>query len=440
MDRTTAREADKAGPGATARVARVRQVYQELRSIRKTAKALGIGYGTVQKILAECPPDGAATRYQDRGDHAILELTVPRPVTNERDLVAAAGIDLSRWRVARFECTRWTTTMKLGGGRGAADRVAQAENWRVWVRLEPVLPRPLLAAADAVFDRLKARAPRYPAPPRPKPIKRGEPHLLEVDLFDHHFGKLCWAAETGQSYDLRIAERLYQAAVTELLGLWDGFRIDQIVLPLGNDFFHVDRRDNTTTAGTPQDMDSRYAKMVEVGEVAVLRAIEALMAAAPVHVLWVPGNHDWHASYHLARTVAAWFHRAPRVSVDVSPNPYKRVRYGTNLIGYAHGDEIKPVLLPGFMAQQWPDDWAATTCHEWRLGHEHRTRVMRQLATDSETHQGVVLRWLSSLTATDSWHHRRMLTGNRRAAESYLMGFETGYRGHKVAWAAAPGR
>jgi hypothetical protein len=285
---------------------------------------------------------------------------------------------------------------------------------------------PAVSAMDAIAARLEARAPKkWPPLHRRAPT---DPHLLEIDLFDVHFGKLCWGKEVGEDYDLEIAESLYREAVTDLLAKASAFEIEEIVLPIGNDFFHIDNHANTTTAGTPQDTDGRIEKILEAGQLAVVWAVEYLLAVAPVRVVWVPGNHDRLTSYCLAQTIRAYFRNCPDVQVDVSPSPRKRVRYGVNLIAYTHGDGEKPESLPAIMAQEWPEDWAATTTREWRLGHRH-TQAKRETLPVA-TSNGVTMRWLGSMCPPDSWHARRGYVGNRRVAEAYLMSKERGYTGH----------
>src|SRR4051812_36416642 len=59
-------------------------------------------------------------------------------------------------------------------------------------------------AMEAIASRVASKAPAPVKRVAWKPAKI----LAEISIYDHHFGKLCWAPETGTNYDLDIAERL----------------------------------------------------------------------------------------------------------------------------------------------------------------------------------------------------------------------------------------
>ncbi len=374
------------------------------------------------------PPDFKRTESDD-GKSSVEFLTSKRIRTLE-DALAYAEVDTTVWRVKRWSCTAYETGMKLrqftADGKIVGETPRIEGLWRVSVDLERILPKAWHDATEAIIKRMETAAPRFLGSPKLRPVS--DPHLVEIDVFDVHFGKYAWAAETGQNYDLKIAERIFRNAVEDLVSLSSSFPVAQFVLPIGNDFYHVDNQQSATTKGTRVDSDGRYAKIIEVGEMAIVWAVEYLASIAPVRVPWIPGNHDEVASFHLARTIAAWFHNCPSVTVDASPAKRKYVRFGQNLIGYIHGDKIKAQRLPTIMAQERRQDWGETTCHEWRQGHFHRPGMLQTTAVGSE--EGVVIRTLQSLSATDSWHHEMGFVGNRRVAEAYVSNHDTGYVGH----------
>jgi hypothetical protein len=305
-----------------------------LRGAETTLRAEGAPYCSFQfvkqavrrALKAEMGEEAAVEvpreyKRTEDGDTAKVQYLATRPIRTLEDALAYADVDTTVWRVRRWSATAWQSGMKLrtfdDKGKVAAEQPYVQDLWRVSMDLERILPKPWHDATEALIRRMMDHSPTYPVPPvRQRPA---DPHLLELDLFDVHFGKLAWKPETGNDYDLRIAETVYKNAVLDLLDRAAGFAIDTILLPIGNDFFHVDNHTNTTTAGTPQDVDGRYAKMIEVGTLAVIWAIETLMTVAPVDVIHVPGNHDRLTSLHLAREIAAWFRSCDRVTVDYSP-------------------------------------------------------------------------------------------------------------------------
>ncbi len=257
---------------------------------------------------------------------------------------------------------------------------------------------------------------------------RGGEHLLIPSLYDHHFGKLAWAKETGVSYDLKIAKRLYIDAIASMLSKAKPFGIDAIQIPIGQDFLHIDNQQLTTAAGTPQDVDSRLVKIIDAACEAVIEGVELCRKVAPVTVLWVPGNHDPQTSYYVAKIIEAYYRKSDGVEVDCCPKERKFIEYGCNLIGTTHGSDEKMADLPLIMASEVPDAWARTTHHEWHTGHLHKRKEMRFVSADS--YGSVLVRILPSLCGTDKWHYKKGYVGGARAAEAYLYHKTYGYAGH----------
>lgn len=333
------------------------------------------------------------------------------------DVLSKAGVDLDIWEPIKVTGNRW-------GPEGEY-------NWQCKVELKRKVSKPVEDAAKLLAERLEKYAPKYPTIKRKK---LSDPHMLEISVYDHHFGKLAWAPETGENYDLNIAEKLYVSAVKDLCAKVSGFPIERVLFPIGQDFFHIDNLNATTTAGTPQDQDGRYPKMFKSGVMACVHAIDYLRAIAPVEVLYVPGNHDRTVSWHLACYLEAWYRNCDDVTVDTAPCSRKYVTYGETLLGFAHGDTVKEDKLPLVMATESPD-WSRVTHRELHVGHLHKKAEYRYVAAD--THSSVVVRRIPSLCGTDKWHYDQGFLNSNRAAEAYLWSRANGYTGHFSANAGA---
>ncbi|MDR3582560.1 MAG: hypothetical protein P4L67_04775 [Candidatus Pacebacteria bacterium] len=367
--------------------------------------------------IDEPTADGMRSKIVETGDEQSLELASPRRIRTLEDAVAYAEVDLATWRVKTWGCTAWEVVMKMKGN--GADEAERHGLWRVSLKLERLIPKQLTDASEAFFARMAEKAPFFSRPPLP-PRKTNSGVLAEINIPDLHLGKLCWAPETGENYDLRIAERVFGEAVEELWGRLDKYDVEEVVFLIGSDHFHVDATRNTTTAGTQLELDGRYPKMVGIGMDCNVGAIELFADRCPkVKVVLVPGNHDWHTSYHLARTIAAHFRHDARVEVDCDLKSRKYVRYGVNLLGYTHGDKIKREKLPLIMAQERKQDWAETTWREFKTGHFHGFK--------SDEFAGVRVRGIPSLCATDAWHSENGYVGNIRAAEAFIYDKEAGF-------------
>jgi len=424
-------------PLSAEKKAAIRRMLSEGIPKAHIAKRLGVGRQTVISLAyadrGKPEPAPSAFTRTESANEAKLEFAVRKPVVTLEDALARGQVDTKVWRVKRWKIVSGEVGMKLRSfderGKVASEAPHTHPVWWVTLELERILPKPYHDATEAIFQRLESVAPKWPAP-RPTGAGKAE-HLIEIDLSDAHFGKLAWRPEAGDDYDLKIAERIYRNALDDLLSLVGGYHAARFVLPIGSDFYHIDTLDGTTTSGTHVDADGRYAKIIEIGEAAVIEAVARLAAIAPVDVLWIGGNHDRIASYHLARTVAAWFRQCDRVTVDYSPGPRKYVRHGTCLIGYTHGDKIAPKELPNIMAAERPIDWGATTCREFHRGHQHCTRVLT--TTPVESYRGTVVRTLRALCYGDAWHRENGFIGSQPAAECHLYHESRGYVGGFVA-------
>jgi len=251
--------------------------------------------------------------------------------------------------------------------------------------------------------------------------------LLEVDLFDAHFGKLAWAEETGDDWDIKIADEVITKVVDDIINKASVYQIDRVLLPFGNDFFNVDNNYNTTNKGTPQSEDTRWKKTFVNGFNIAVNIIDKLALIAPVDVLIVPGNHDYERSFYLGHALEAYYSANKNIGVDNSASVRKYYSYGNTLIGFTHGKDEKIDRLPMIMANEKSKDFAATLYHEWHLGDKHHKKDIKFLG--SEEVDGVVIRFLRAITPADEWHYKKGYL-SKRAAEAFIWHKQTGYICH----------
>lgn len=372
----------------------------------------------------EPPPPADEFSRDNKGDTEYLHSKSTRIRTLD-ELLAAAAVDLTVWEVERFVVNKWESAARLGAGDDARIETAPLYQVKAWLRRNRKAER-LVDVGERILADIAAHAPTYPA--YAPAIVRGERYMTEWSAPDLHLGKLAWAPEAGEDWDMRIARETYLAALEDAIQKASGFPTEKWLVPIGNDFFQYDNLDKTTTAGTPQDTDSRYAKMFQVGEQLLVAALDRLAVIAPVHGIVVPGNHDRQTALTLGRVLSAWYRNTDRVTIDCSPTLRKYVRYGSNLLGFTHGSEEKPADLPLIMATEAPRDWSETTHREWHIGHTHRSKETRYTA--GESFKGVRVRILPALCAADAWHASKGYVGEARAAETYLWSHDGGYAGH----------
>lgn len=259
----------------------------------------------------------------------------------------------------------------------------------------------------------------YDGPKVPLRPKAKSNLMLEVPIVDLHLAKLAWEPETGENYDSKIAELRFMDVIYDVVERAKGIEFEQIIFPIGNDFFNYDDAEGGTRKGTKQDNDSRWQKMYLKGNELLIRAIDILAQLAPVKVFQIPGNHDFATSFYAIVNIASWFRNDENVTVDTNPRTRKYVEFGKCLIGFTHGDKEKRRIF-GNMQIEAPEAWGRTKYREWHAGHLHSEHVKEE--------HGVIVRNLSSVTGTDAWHYESGYTGAIAKNQAFVWDKERGLR------------
>ena len=321
------------------------------------------------------------------------------------------GFDPLLWELidCKLRKGNWDSTIKNNDGEPVT---VTNYSYSVTIKVKPITNSPL--SLDAVIDIIsKIKIPEI------KPFDNNHkdtPYMLELPIMDLHLGKLAWGKETGDSdFDLKIGEQLYKDTINELVYkvLRSNYELSQIVFPVGQDYFHFDNPKVQTTSGTQLDSDTRWQKMYSTGIEMLIWAIEKLRQLAPISVMWVPGNHDEELSFTAVVALKHIYSQTAGVQVDASPTVRKYVLWKNNLIGFAHGRE-EGKRISGLMQTEAPDKWAASSIREMHLGDLHQEIVQEE--------NGVLLRWISSVTPADAWSASKGFVTAQRKAPALVWG------------------
>ena len=353
----------------------------------------GPGEGPAPEVKGTKAPERVVS--DEVSENARTIVTRSADITTLEQLLAYSQVDLAVWEVERHTVNSWEVTVGPHGGASAKTFT----NYQVKAWLRRKRQESLQDVLAAFREDAGRHAPKY------RPIKRRGPesgNLLEISVPDLHFGLLAWGRETGGAdYDIKIAEAVFLDAVQTLAQSARPYGFQRILLPIGNDFFHVNNAAGTTAAGTSQDTDSRWQKSFTAGRRVVVAAADQLRELAPVDIVIVPGNHDPERSYYLGEVLAAWYRNCADVQVDNAPLHRKYIRHGRCLVGFTHGSGARVEQLPLLMAQEVPELWAATEYREVHIGHLHHSQVK---AYQQETeHAGVRVVTIPSLAAPSAW-------------------------------------
>jgi hypothetical protein len=328
-------------------------------SNNKASKALGCGRRTVDLMLK---------RLEAR---AASKAVAPHKSVNRETMEG-------------FEAKRVSTAYKEDG------TVALQ-----WVIQEPE-KRSMKQKLDAMLEGMKDDLSGYKLPVDQPAIVNSD-YLATYIIGDHHYGMLC-DSETkvdDDDWDVKIATRVLVES-TERLSNRVGNAEVGVLLNVG-DFFHADSSANTTTKGTPVDVDTRIGKTFKLaGRLFQVLIDKMLETHKEVVVINVRGNHDSDMACHLSSCLELLYSQEPRVNVLPNYSKFIHYQWHNNLFVFHHGDRIKHEQILQVVIKNLDDEWSQSKNRYCHLGHIHH-HTAREVGSMHFEHWG-------SLTATDQWH------------------------------------
>jgi len=254
--------------------------------------------------------------------------------------------------------------------------------------------------------------------PRAKPVKAppvANYNLLNLYVItDYHFGMLSWAEETGEDWDVHIAESLlvkwFEQAIAGSPNAETG-----ILCNLG-DFLHQDGMEALTPTGRNLlDADSRFAKIVRIIIRCLRQVIDMLLHKhKKLIIIMAEGNHDMASSVWLREMFAAMYADEPRITVDVSPDPYYCVEWGKTSLFFHHGHKKKPASVDDVFAAKFREVFGRTKFSYAHLGHMHHVWQKETNLMIVEQHRTLAAKdayasrggWLSGREASCITYHK----------------------------------
>jgi len=231
------------------------------------------------------------------------------------------------------------------------------------------------------------------------PKKVNSDYLAMYMMGDHHFGMLA-DGETKMSgddadWDVKIATSILVDSTNRLASRVGDAEIG-VLLNVG-DFFHADSSANTTTKGTPVDVDTRIAKTFKLaGRLFQTLINKMLETHKQVVVINVRGNHDSDMACHLSSCIELLYAKEKRVNVLQNYSKFIHYQWHNNLFVFHHGDRMKHEQILQAVIRNLDDEWSQSKNRYCHLGHIHH-HTAREVGSMHFEHWG-------SLTATDSWH------------------------------------
>lgn len=301
---------------------------------------------------------------------------------------AAQGVsphrDLVHQTAAGFQAKRVSTAYKEDGSVALQ-----------WVIQEPEKVS-LKERLDLMIEGVKEDLVGY-KDPAPAPVHVNQDYLAMYMIGDHHFGMLADSESKvdDDDWDIKIATEILIDA-TDRLANRVGNAKTGVLLNVG-DFFHADSSFNTTTKGTPVDVDTRIGKTFKLaGRLFNILIDKMLQTHEKVVVVNVRGNHDYDMACHLSSCLELLYSKEPRVDIVQNYSKFISYQWHNNLFVFHHGDRIKHEQILQTVIKNLDDEWAESKNRYCHLGHIHH-HTAREVGSMHFEHWG-------SLTATDQWH------------------------------------
>ena len=228
---------------------------------------------------------------------------------------------------------------------------------------------------------------------------------IEVSIADFHLGKKTLEGETIQK-----KKNHFIGVLLDLVNkVRNTYKINKIVFPISNDFFHTDNYQNQTTNGTPQDVITSFDNEYEEGFDLLVTAIGVLQFSAnEVEVILVQGNHDRTKSFYLAHALDVYFKNTTKIKFKRNHSVTKFTTLGCTFIGYHHGNcKIDDLPLLFATNQDSSGYFGLAKYREVHTGDKHHYMAKEV--------KGVRIQQMPSLSGTDRWHLDNNYVNNIRS-------------------------
>lgn len=380
-----------------------------------------VGPPTLKDSQVERNEEGVYQKFSIfSGEISVNQITI----VSLEEAIAIAGVDLDHWEVERWVKNTWPVTMKLKD-----DTTKTVTMHQVKVFFKSRSKKNLYLGFKDLIDRAPTlTTKKIKRAPKPTGI------AAEIAIIDAHIGKLAWSRETGQlDYDLKISVNDYLNAFDQNIQWIEPFKPEKIFYIVGQDIFHVENFEATTfKGGNRLDADSRLPKIYRKGSEVIIRCIEQCSQVAPTEVIWVPGNHDMHASFFLCMLLEKLFAGNKRISVDVGEQRRKARLWGNLLVGFTHEIRGRQASWINELSAAFPELWGKSKFREWHYGHKHKKQTT--MSYPYLTEGSVALRQLTALSPIDFWHYENLFTDAVPGGESFLWSKTNGVFANFTAW------
>ena len=188
---------------------------------------------------------------------------------------------------------------------------------------------------------------------------------------DYHLGMMAWAEESGEDWDMKIAEKtlikFFEFAIER------SPMAEEAVFAQIGDFIHWDGLDAVTPMNRHVlDADTRFTKLVRVAIRVIRRIIKMLLEKyRKVTLIMAEGNHDQASSVWLREAFSQFYEDEPRLIIDTNPSPYYCKTFGDCCLFYHHGHKRNMNNVDSVFVSKFKEEFGKAKFIYGHLGHLH---------------------------------------------------------------------
>lgn len=253
------------------------------------------------------------------------------------------------------------------------------------------------------------------------PQKATKKQFTVIPIGDPHIGLKVWERQTGNSWDLEIAQRVFPKVFSRLLS--QSPDTNEVVLVNTGDLFHADNIQGVTSrSGHRLDLDGTPGMWLDAGMIIMRMLVDAcLRKYKKVTFVNVPGNHDDLLGRMMGGFIEQLYLHNKRVTVLKGDDPFQYIHRGKVLLGFAHGHTCRMPSLPGKMADDQAVLWGQTTYRQWITGHVHHNQWLQY-----KEHPGCKVESVGIIPPKDAYAHGGGY-GADRTLQALVFDSEYGY-------------
>lgn len=330
-------------------------------------------------------------------------------VTNPEKILLALGYDPSRWEIITYRVSEWD--------RDKSGVKAKSVQYKITPKKELSTIDIIKATNDAFKTDVKPLSIQY----KKHDNKLCDKKLMEIAPIELHMGKLSHEIETGENYDLKIAQKRFYSIFEEIFIRQDIEKCGRCVLVIGSDFFNSESDNCTSVNKIPQENDSRYIKLFTEGIKMYTKVLLTLREKFnKVDVMLCAGNHARAMETFLYIALQQKFCNDNIINFIENYRHTQAYTFGNCAIFYNHGDANLKQTIKSIPAE-FDNIWGTHPFRELHLGHLHK-----EVTVDDEG--GMITRRIGSPCSTDAWHYSNRFVGALKKHQIFIWDAESGLK------------